>query len=109
MAIPLPPTVARFIHGSNARDLDAAVACFGEHAVVQDEGQTHRGLAEVRSWQQETEKRFRYTIEPTSLEERDGHTLVRAILAGNFPGSPVVLTYDFQLVEGLIESLRIHP
>ena len=109
MTIALPPTIARFIDASNARDLDAAVDCFGEQAVVEDEGQTHRGIAEVRAWKQATEERFRYTIEPTGLEEREGRSLVRGILAGDFPGSPVELTYDFHVVDGAIESLRIHP
>jgi hypothetical protein len=109
MAIALPPTIARFIDASNARDLDAAVDCFSEEAVVEDEGRTHRGIAEVRAWKQATEERFRYTIEPTGLEERDGRSLMRGILAGNFPGSPVELTYDFRVVDDAIESLRIHP
>ena len=109
MAIALPPTIARFIDASNARDLEAAVDCFGEDAFVEDEGRTHRGIAGVRAWKQATEERFRYTIEPTGLEERDGHALLRAILAGNFPGSPVELTYDFRVVDDAIESLRIHP
>jgi hypothetical protein len=108
MAIALPPTIARFIEASNARDLDAAVDCFAEE-VVEDEGRTHRGIGEVRAWKQATEERFRYTIEPTGVEERDGRSLVRGILAGNFPGSPIELTYDFRLVDDAIESLRIHP
>ena len=109
MAIALPPTISRFIDASNARDLEGAVDCFGEQAVVEDEGRTHRGIVEVRAWKQATEERFRYTIEPTGLEEWDGRSLVRAILAGSFPGSPVELTYDFRVVDGAIESLRIHP
>jgi hypothetical protein len=98
MAISLPPTIARFIEASNARDLEAAIDCFAEDALVEDEGRTHRGVAEVGAWKQATEERFRYTIEPTGVEERAGRFLVRGILAGNFPGSPVELTYDFQLV-----------
>jgi hypothetical protein len=109
MAISLPPTIARFIEASNARDLDAAIDCFAEDAVVEDEGRTHRGIDEVRAWKQATEERFRYTIEPTGVEERAGRSLVRGILAGNFRGSPVELTYDFRLVDDAIESLRIHP
>ena len=109
MAIALPPTIERFIEASNSRDLETAIDCFAEEAVVEDEGRTHRGIVEVRAWKQATEERFRYTIEPTCLEERAGRSLVRGILAGNFPGSPIELTYDFRLVDDAIESLRIHP
>jgi hypothetical protein len=33
----LPPTIVRFIEASNARDLDASVACFADDALVEDE------------------------------------------------------------------------
>jgi hypothetical protein len=105
----LPPTIARFIEASNARDLDASVACFAADAVVEDEGQTHRGIDAVRAWKRETEERFRYTIEPNGIDERDGQTVVTATLAGNFPGSPVELQYEFTLVDGEIAALAIHP
>jgi len=63
----------------------------------------------VRAWKQATEDRYRYTIEPIGLELRDGHVVVRATLAGNFPGSPVDLDYDFTLAGDAIVSLSIHP
>ncbi|HLB19215.1 MAG TPA: nuclear transport factor 2 family protein [Gaiellaceae bacterium] len=109
MAITLPPTIASFIAASNIRDLDAAVACFAADAVVEDEGETHRGLGEVRAWKQATEDRFRYAIDPTGIDEREGRAIVSATLTGNFPGSPVELEYEFTLADDVIESLRIHP
>lgn len=105
----LPPVISRFVEASNARDVDALVACFAANAVVEDEGRTHRGLSEVRAWKQETEDRFRYTIEPLSLEQRDGRAILVATLAGNFPGSPVDLFYEFTIVGVAIEALAIHP
>jgi ketosteroid isomerase-like protein len=104
----LPPTIARFIEASNARDLDRAVDCFAGDAVVEDEGETHQGLDEVRAWKQATEERFRYSIGPTELEHRDGQTIVTATLAGNFPGSPVELKYDFTIIDEAITGLSIH-
>jgi hypothetical protein len=109
MAITLPPTIASFIAASNARDLDAAVACFATDAVVEDEGETHRGLGEVRAWKQATEDRFRYTIDPTGIDEREDRAIVSTTLTGNFPGSPVELEYEFTLADDMIEWLRIHP
>jgi hypothetical protein len=109
MPTTLPPTIARFVEASNARDLDALVACFAADAVVEDEGRTHRGLDEIRAWKQETEDRYRYTIEPADLDDRNGVSVLTATLAGNFPGSPVVLKYVFELADDAIEALRIHP
>src|SRR5260221_6053554 len=85
----LPPVVTRFIDASNARDLDAAVACFAARAVVEDEGQTHTGIDAVREWKRETENRFAYTIDPIALDERNGRTVVTATLTGDFPAGPV--------------------
>jgi hypothetical protein len=111
LAVPadLPPTIARFIDASNARDLDGSVACFADDAVVEDEGQTHTGVDRVREWKRETEKRFTYTIDPTAVEERNGETIVTGTLAGDFPGSPVILIYEFTVADGAIKALRIHP
>ncbi|HEX9417379.1 MAG TPA: nuclear transport factor 2 family protein [Gaiellaceae bacterium] len=64
----LPPVLARFVDASNARDVDAFLTCFDTDAVVEDEGRTHRGLAALRGWKQETQDRFHYTIEPTGLD-----------------------------------------
>jgi hypothetical protein len=105
--IELPSTIARFIEASNARDIDRAVGCFASDAMVEDEGRTHRGVEEVRAWKRETEERFVYTIEPNAVESRGGHTVVTGTLAGNFPGSPVELKYDFTLAGDAITSLRI--
>ena len=105
----LPSIVARFVDASNARDLDRFAACFAADAVVEDEGRTHKGIDEVREWKRETENRYTYTIEPTDLDQRNGQTILTATLAGNFPGSPVDLKYEFTIIEEAIKALRIHP
>jgi len=103
----LPLTVARFVETSNARDVNAFVTCFATDAVVADEGRTHRGLDEVRAWKQESQDRYRYTIDPVRLAKRDGETILTATLAGDFPGSPVELDYEFRIVDDAIETLSI--
>ena len=105
----LPRVVERFVEASNARDLDRCIACFAADAVVEDEGRTHRGIDEVREWKRETENLYTYTISPIELDQRDGQTILTATLAGNFPGSPVDLEYEFTIGEGVIKALRIHP
>jgi hypothetical protein len=105
----LPSAIARFVDASNTRDVDAFVSCFAAEAVVEDEGRTHRGVAEVRAWKKETEDRYRYTITPSNLEQRNGETILKATLDGNFPGSPADLFYEFTIVDEAIEALRIHP
>ena len=109
MLYDLPPIVAHFVEASNARDLDRFIACFAADAVVEDEMQTHTGVDEVREWKRQTENRYRYTIDPVDLVERDGQTILTATLTGDFPGSPVDLIYEFTIADGAISALSIHP
>jgi hypothetical protein len=41
--------------------------------------------------------------------ERNGQTILTVTLAGNLPGSPVDLIYEFTIVDDAIETLGIHP
>ncbi|CKU18089.1 Uncharacterised protein [Mycobacterium tuberculosis] len=44
---------------------------------------------------------------PFALEREDDFQIVRAKVTGNFPGSPIDLSYRFRLERGLIASLEI--
>ena len=104
----LPPVVPRFVDTSNARDVDGFVACFAADAVVHDEGRTHTGIDELRKWKQDSEDEYTYTIEPTGLDQRNGQTILSGTMTGNFPGSPVDLTYEFTIsADDAIMALRI--
>jgi hypothetical protein len=46
-------------------------------------------------------------VEPLSLIQRDGATIVAAKVAGDFPGSPVTLDHVFRLEGDKISSLEI--
>ncbi|WP_331076665.1 hypothetical protein [Daejeonella sp.] len=41
------------------------------------------------------------------LEYSATDEVLKAEVSGNFPGSPVVLSYHFEFKDGLIQSLRI--
>ena len=109
MITDLPPTIARFVETSNVRDVNGFVSCFAAHAVVEDDGGTHRGLDQVRAWKQKTQDANSYSIDPVRLETRNGDTILTATLTGDFPGSPVDLDYAFTLVGDAIQALRIYP
>jgi hypothetical protein len=83
--------------------------CFTENAVVKDESHTHQGRAAIREWKTEASKKYEYTCEPFTCEEKDGTFIVTSRLTGNFPGSPVDLRYFFQLEGDKIASLEIIP
>lgn len=72
-----------------------------------DEGRTYTSLVAITAWKQAASARYAYTATPFSLDERDRAQIVRAHVAGDFPGSPVDLQYHFRLAGGLVESLEI--
>jgi hypothetical protein len=78
-------------------------------AVVKDEGNTHRGLDEIRKWRAEVAAKYTYTCEPLAVHQQDVRTVVTCRLAGNFPGSPVNLRFLFRLADDKIKDLEISP
>jgi hypothetical protein len=75
----------------------------------QDEGRTHEGLAAITAWKIEARRKYQYTVESLEATQRDGQTVVTARASGNFPGSPVTLTFIFRLEGEKIASLEIRP
>ncbi len=102
MSVSLPPAVAAYF-----RPGDTTVDAFAEDAVVRDEGRVHQGRAAVVAWRAETAAKYDYVAEPLAAREEDGLLLVDSRVTGNFPGSPITLTYAFLLKDGLIASLEI--
>jgi ketosteroid isomerase-like protein len=88
-------------------DTDAYFAQFADDAVVEDEGQAHRGIAAIRAWRAKV-PRVAYTVLDVKASGT-GHDAAVDI-AGDFPGSPVTLTFHFQFAaSGRITTLTIRP
>jgi ketosteroid isomerase-like protein len=103
----LPEPIEIFISSENAHDADAVAACFAADAFVVDEGRTMTGLEAIAAWRRQTAEKYRHTVEPLEISERDGETVIACKLSGNFPGSPIKLNFVFALRDGKIASLRI--
>ena len=108
MSIHLPPPIDLYIRIENSGDVDALSECFASNATVRDEGHTYQGLAAIREWKADTKKKYSHTVAPLEVAHRDGKTVLKAKLTGNFPGSPVTLEFRFVLEDGKIASLEIH-
>jgi len=54
--------------------------------MVHDEGRTIKGIAAIKAWRIEAGEKYHHTVEPLSVTERDGKTVVTAKVSGNFPG-----------------------
>ena len=104
----LPEPIAAYFD-ADKHDGEAVARCFTKQAVVQDEGQTHTGLAAIKAWKTAASARFSYTSEPFAVEQKNDQHIVTSHLTGNFPGSPVDLQFCFRLERGKIAFLEITP
>jgi len=107
MSIQLPDPIARYVQIANSDTPEAVQACFAPDAIVHDEGQTHEGVAAIKNWMAATKKKYGHTVAPLELAARDGQSILKARLTGNFPGSPITVNFSFVLADGKIRSLEI--
>ncbi|MNK52706.1 hypothetical protein D3C87_716480 [compost metagenome] len=101
----LPIAIADLTKAQNSFDSVAYSNCFSETAVVFDEGKTHRGKMEIQQWIEKANEAYQAVMKP--LEYLATEEVLKAEVSGNFPGSPIVLSYHFELKHGLIQSLKI--
>jgi uncharacterized protein (TIGR02246 family) len=109
MTIRLPNAIATYFAADKTSDAHKISECFTPDGVVVDEGNTYAGRDAIRQWMENASTQYTYTVEPFSVVEDAGQTVVTSHLVGNFPGSPVDLRYLFRLEEGQIARLEITP
>ena len=107
MATKLHSTLEGYFAATNGHDVDGMIAAFAGDAVVKDEGHEHRGVSAIRGWMNETIRKYNFRAEPTSAVHANNETAVTVTVAGNFPGSPITLTYSFTLAGEKIARLTI--
>lgn len=101
----LPKVVADLVEAQNNYDSVAYANCFTETAVVFDEGKTHNGRKEIENWIEKANKEYQATMKPLEYSEKE--EILKAEVSGNFPGSPIVLSYHLEIADELIHSLKI--
>jgi hypothetical protein len=107
MTIALPPPIAAYYDAKNRHDIDGMLAPFAVDALVHDEGHDHLGRASIRAWMEDTTRKYRVTSTPEESSADGAELVVRALVSGNFPGSPAHLTYRFALADDRIARLTI--
>nr|WP_294926415.1 nuclear transport factor 2 family protein [uncultured Flavobacterium sp.] len=101
----LPNVIADLAAAQNNFDSLAYANCFSETAMVFDEGKTHTGKTAIKNWIEKANQEYKAVMKP--LEYSAGEQTLEAEISGNFAGSPIVLTYQFELKDGQIQSLKI--
>ena len=109
MSTNLPAPIAAYFAAENTDDAGVFTACFSHDAVVLDEGRTIQGIAAIKAWKVDAKAKYRHSIDAIASADKGGKTVVRGLVSGNFPGSPVELDFAFGLEGGRIASLEIRP
>ena len=107
MNIQLAESIDKYFDISNGIDSAQVKDCFTPSATVHDEGGTYEGLASIECWLQETRKKYQFSSKPISVDTKEQQEIVVAEVSGEFPGSPIQLSYAFVLNGGKIQSLEI--
>jgi hypothetical protein len=101
----LPKVIAALAEAQNNFDSVAYSHCFSETAVVYDEGKTHQGRKEIEHWIKKANEAYQAVMKPIAYSATE--EILNAEVSGNFPGSPIVLSYHLKLEDGLIQALKI--
>jgi len=107
MNLLLPDAIATYFAASVPVDGPRLGTCLVPDAVVHDDGQTHRGLADIVAWLRHNHERYQHQVQPLALTDQAAQCVVRTRVSGNFPGSPIELDHVFVCAEHRIQSLEI--
>jgi hypothetical protein len=109
MSIELPAPIAAYFAAENSDDTEPLTGCFAPDAVVRDEGRKIEGIAAIKTWKREGKAKYQHKIKIVGAAEANGETVVRGLVSGNFPGSPIELGFAFVLKDGMIGALEVRP
>ena len=107
MTTKMHSTLEHYFAATNKHDVAGMIGDLTDDAVVKDEGSEHRGVAAIRKWMKETIQKYKFKAEPTSVARENDQTAVSVTISGDFPGSPIALTYWFKLEGQKITRLEI--
>lgn len=99
--------VQRYFDLAPRSDSGAYFGQFADDAIVEDEGKERHGLAEIRAWRTEVPL-VAYDVK--EVRSTDAGHVAHVGISGDFPGSPVRLTFHFEFTDdGHIAFLAIRP
>lgn len=103
----LHESISLYIEASNSFDAQAAAACFAPDATVHDDEHDYTGIEAIESWISESISKYHAHATVTHALQDGEKTALTVKVAGQFPGSPVELKFDFFLRQGKIAQLSI--
>jgi len=107
MSETLPKPLRDYFGANLTFDVAGMLAAFAPDAIVHDERQSHQGTQAIRQWIETATVGNRAIATPQEIQAEGDKYLVKAEVAGSFPGSPVSLMFRFRLKDGSIAELEI--
>lgn len=103
----LPKVVTDLIQAQNTFDSAAYANCFSETGVMLEEGKEYKGRAEIQPMIDEANKKYQSVMRPLEYTEDGTKSVLSAECTGPFPGSPLILKFHFDIVDGQIAYLKV--
>jgi len=103
----LHPAVQAYFAADKKIDGGAPLHVFASDATVTDDGHTQTGHRAIDAWWRDMKAKYQAVAEPLEVEAKDDTLKVRAKATGQFPGSPVTLTFAFRIKDHQIAALEI--
>jgi SnoaL-like domain len=107
IAVELSQPVRQYFESRNAFDVSSALDQFEDSAVVRDEDLEYRGHDSIRTWIEETQRKYQATFDVRAVEQARGSLVVGTLVSGTFPGSPLPIDHAFVVSNGKISRLVI--
>lgn len=103
----LPKVVEDLVQAQNNFDNVAYAACFSETGEMLDEGKLYKGRVAIETLIAETNEKYRSVMKPLEYTGNGTSSVLSAEVSGTFPGSPLVLKFHFDIVDGEIQYLKV--
>jgi len=103
----LHPAIQAYFDADKRSESGTPLHVFTRDAVVRDEGKSHAGYEAIDAWWREVKAKYQAVAEPLELNAHADAHAVRARVTGQFPGSPVTLSFAFRIEGEKIASLEI--
>lgn len=104
--VALPRVIQQYFQAVNQRNMSLFNTCMAADIQVQDEGETHQGIANVQAWQQASIARYQHRCHGISWRQQQTLWYVDTVVTGEFSASPLTLTIVFTLAQQLITQME---
>jgi ketosteroid isomerase-like protein len=103
----LAAPIVAYIQAKQDHDTKSLLKTLSDDAIVTDEGHTYEGLDEIKVWSDKANQDFKAEYEVGKVSLHKTETVVKVKVAGDFPGSPLLLPIHFTLDKGKIRKVLI--